>query len=97
MTVLGIAGSPPDSPPSRFYTRPCRSMGFTLARNAARQWREEAPLLRKRWRLILLCTSMQYMHAIAGQVCPRHNACDAQRDPQGAARRAWGRAAAPRN
>ena len=91
MTVLGIAGSPPDSPPSRQYTRPCRSVGAALARNAARQWREEVPLLRRRWKLLLACAAMQYLHAIAGQARAQRGACHLLRD----CRLAWGRAVVP--
>jgi hypothetical protein len=58
---------PPWSP-----TRPWRASSCaTLARCVAREFREELPLLRRRWRLFAACAAMQYVHAIAGQARAR--------------------------
>jgi hypothetical protein len=53
-------------PPARSWRA---SSCAALTRCFAREWREELPLLRRRWRLIAACAAMQYVHAIAGQVC----------------------------
>ncbi len=86
--------SPPDSPP-RLYARPCRSAGAALARNAARQWREELPLLKRRWKLLAACASMQYLHAIAGQARPPQASSCALKDRRAARVRAGALRAPP--
>jgi hypothetical protein len=62
----------PDALPLKAWpaARPWRASSCAaLTRCFAREWREELPLLRRRWRLIAACAAMQYVHAIAGQVC----------------------------
>jgi hypothetical protein len=58
---------PPWSPQRPWRVSSCAA----LTRCVAREWREELPLLRRRWRLVAACAAMQYLHAIAGQARTR--------------------------